>query len=214
MMSRFFRLSLVAAALGLAVTIPVSSADAAGVGAVLRLRGEATAQAAGQTRTLAQGTEIDLGDRLKTGPGARLEVKFSDGTDLTLGENADFTIDALAVSGDTGTALFTRAAGALLLAGGEIAKLPQHRIEIASSAGTIGIRGTTVWGGTIKPGSLLDVLLIEGAVEVRTAAGAVVLDQPGLGTSVTAAGGAPQIPTSWAQALRANALATVSFDTP
>ena len=102
----------------------------------------------------------------------------------------------------------------MLLAGGAIAKMPHHRLEIAGNAGTIGIRGTTVWGGVIKPGSLLDVFLIEGAVEVRTAAGTVLLDRVGQGTSVTAMGGAPQQPTSWAEALRAGALATVSFDRP
>ena len=189
-------------------------AQAAAVGSVVRLQGEAEAQAGGRSHALARGAEIDLGDRLTTGPGARLEVKFTDGTDLTLGERADFTIDALTMSADSGTELFTRAAGALLLAGGEIARLPRHRIEIASSAGTIGIRGTTVWGGVVKPGSLLDVFLLEGAVEVRTSAGTVVLDRPGHGTSVTAIGGAPQPPISWAPALRRAAIATVSFNSP
>ncbi len=212
-MRNFTLLSIVFAALGLAAAAPLA-AQAAGVGNVVRVRGEASAEASGQARTLAEGAAIALGDRLKTGPGARLEVRFSDGTDLTLGERADFTIDELSVGSDKGTALFTRTAGAMLMAGGAIAKLPQHRIEIASNAGTIGIRGTTVWGGIIKPGSLLDVFLIEGAVEVRTAAGTVVLDRAGLGTSVTAAGGAPQVPSSWADALRDSALATVSFNAP
>ncbi len=126
---------------------------------------------------------MELGDRLLTGPGARLEVKFTDNTVLTLARKADFTIDELSVGKESGAALFTRKAGAMLLAGGDIAKLPVHKIEIASNAGTIGIRGTVVWGGVVKDKSLLDVFLIEGAVEVRTPGGTVVLDKPGLGTS-------------------------------
>jgi hypothetical protein len=192
----------------------LTSAQAAAVGTVTRLRGEANAQAAGKTHALAESGEVDMGDRLLTGPGARLEVKFVDGTVLTLGEKADFTIDELTVTPGKGVALFTRVTGAIRLVGGDVTKQAEHKMEVASNAGTIGIRGTDVWGGTVKPGSQLDVFLIEGAVEVRNAAGTVVLDQAGLGTSVTAAGGAPVAPTQWPQALRDRAIATVSFDSP
>jgi len=194
--------------------IAISVAQGAPAGTVTRLRGDASAEAAGQTRALAQDSTIELGDRLHTGADARLEVKFIDGTVLTLGEKADFTIDALSVGPQSGEALFTRTAGAIRLLAGQIAKLPEHRVEVAGNAATIGIRGTDVWGGTVKPGSLLDVFLIEGAVDVRTPGGTVVLDKPGLGTSVTAPGGVPQEPATWQPALRDQALATVSFSAP
>lgn len=189
-------------------------AKGSSAGTVTRLRGDATADLNGETRNLAANAIIEMGDRLHTGPGARLEVTFVDGTVLTLGERADFTIDALSVGPTSGMELFTRTAGAIRLVGGDIAKLPQHKIEVASNVGTIGIRGTDVWGGTIKPGSLLDVFLIEGKVVVRNRAGTVVLDKPGLGTSITTAGGKPQAPTQWQPALRDQAFATVSFDVP
>ncbi len=102
--------------------IGTMEAEAAAVGSVTRLRGDANALTAGQSRILAQDAEIDLGDRLQTGPNARLEVKFLDGTMLTLGEKADFTIDALTYTPKEGTALFTRLDGAIRLIGGEIAK--------------------------------------------------------------------------------------------
>jgi len=193
-----------------ALTMP----PGAPVGAVTRIRGEASAELAGSTRMLAQDAAIEMGDRLKTGPGARLEVRFLDGTTLTLGEKADFTIDELSVGDAKGTELFTRVSGAIRLLGGSIARMADHKVEIAGNAGTIGIRGTEVWGGTIKPGSLLDVFLIEGAVEVRSPGGTVVLDKPGLGTSITAPGGAPETPDQWRPALRDRALATVSFEAP
>jgi hypothetical protein len=183
-------------------------------GTVVRLRGEASADASGQSRALAVNAPIEIGDRLHTGSGARLEVKLLDGTDITLGEKADFTIDRLSLSEDQGIGLFTRAAGALRLVGGDITKKPEHKLEVASNVGTIGIRGTDFWGGAIKPGSLLDVFLIEGAVEVRTPGGTVVLDKPGLGTSITRQGAAPLAPNQWAAALRDRAIATVSFDAP
>ncbi|HEY1722469.1 MAG TPA: FecR family protein [Magnetospirillaceae bacterium] len=188
--------------------------EAASIGSVTRIRGDASAESSGQKRNLTKDAEIDMGDRLTTGPAARLEIKFADGTTLTLGEKADFTIDDLTISKDSGIALFTRKAGAVLLSGGDIAKLPNHKIEIASNAGTIGIRGTTVWGGTIKDKSQLDVFLIEGAVEVRSPGGTVVLDKPGLGTSIGTIGAKPDDPTQWQTALRDRAVATVSFDAP
>lgn len=208
---RRFEIVLVAA---LAAFLSAEAANAASVGTVTRLRGEATAVTAGTTHPLAQNGQIELGDRIQTGPDARLEVKFTDGTVLTLGEKADFTIDELTLTPQEGIGLFTRTAGAILMAGGDIAKRPNHRIEINGNAGTIGIRGTQVWGGTIKDGSLLDVFLVEGLVEVRNAGGTVVLDKPGLGTSVTAAGSSPAAPVQWAPALRDKAIATVSFDAP
>jgi hypothetical protein len=213
---RRFALLVVAAitACGIAAAEQALAADAVEVGAVTRLRGDVTVLAAGKTKTLAVDTEIAIGDRLKTGPGARLEVKFFDGTLLTLGESADFTIDELVVTPGKGEALFTRTAGALRLLAGAVSKQADHKVEIASNAGTLGIRGTDVWGGTVKPGSQLDVFLIEGAVEVRTPAGTVLLDKPGLGTSVTAPGGAPSPPVQWPSDLRAQALSTVSFSAP
>jgi len=209
---RRIELILVAAIAVLAGGLSLAgAANAAGVGTVTRLQGVASAQTAGKPHQLTQDSPIEMGDRLQTGADARLEIKFIDGTVLTLGEKADFTIDQLTFTAEEGTALLTRNSGAMRLLGGLIMQRPQHKIEIASNAGTIGIRGTEVWGGTIKKGSLLDVYLIEGSVDVRTTAGTVVLDKAGLGTSVTARGGAPAAPAQWAAALRDRALATVKF---
>ena len=196
---------------GLALASHAAEAAEPPVGHVLRVQGEANAQAGGRSHTLTADAPVALGDRLLTGPDARLEVQFFDGTILTLGEKANLVVDEFVVTPGKGEALFTRVTGALRLIGGTVTKEERHKVQIASAAGTIGIRGTDVWGGTIKPGSRLDVFLIEGAVEVRTRAGTVVLDRPGLGTSITAAGGAPQAPTQWEPGLRDRAIATVTF---
>jgi len=213
-MARYLTLAIAALALFAGGTCGYASAATVEVGSVTRIRGEASAETTGKAHALAADAKIDMGDRLTTGPGARLEVTFFDGTLLTLGERADFTVDELTVSPGKGTALFTRTAGAIRLLAGSVSKQAENRVEIAGNAGTIGIRGTEVWGGTVKPGSQLDVFLIEGSVEVRSAAGSVVLDRAGLGTSIAAVGGPPAAPVQWAPALRDQALATVSFDSP
>src|SRR5262249_36507220 len=117
----------------------VTLAKGAPAGTVVRARGEVSAVLDGVSRTLAEGATIELGDRLKPGAGARIEVKFLDGTTLSLGEKADLTIDELSMGDGKGTALFTRTAGAIRLIGGAIAKEPEHKMEIATNAGTLGI---------------------------------------------------------------------------
>jgi ferric-dicitrate binding protein FerR (iron transport regulator) len=201
---------LAVAAAALAVPGAARADDA---GKVVRLRGDATVEAAGSAaHRLSVDESVAVGARLKTGPGARLEVKLVDGTDITLGERADFTIDMLTLTPTAGTGLFHRVSGAFLMLAGEVSKRPEHRMEVASNVATIGIRGTQLWGGSVK--SALDVFLIEGSVEVSTAAGRIVLERPGDGTSVQSAESAPSAPTAWAVALRDRALATVSFDQP
>lgn len=190
----------------------VSGAMAADIGKVTRIRGEATAGSGGRSHPLALASGVAIGERLVTGPDARLEVTLTDGTVFTLGENAVFTIDELSIKGNRGTALFSRIAGALRLIAGAVAKQPQHRIEITGAVATIGIRGTDVWGGSVR--SLYDVFLFDGSVEVRTRRGRVVLTEPGTGTSITAPGARPQRPDRWPPELQARAFATVSFDAP
>ncbi|HVI50406.1 MAG TPA: FecR family protein [Candidatus Sulfotelmatobacter sp.] len=186
-----------------------SQAGAEEVGRVLRLQGQAAASSVETSRSLREGDRLSLGDRLTTGPGARLMAVLSDGSELTLGANTDFTIDELVLEKDRGSALFHLAKGAFRMVGGAIAKVPEHRMEIAAPLGTIGIRGTDVWGGSLK--SPMDVFLIEGEISVSTPGGAVILSKPGQGTSVTAAGQAPLPPSDWSEDLRRRAFATVSF---
>lgn len=188
------------------ITLPANLL-AVEAGQVVRLRGDARTD--GAAAPLRVGSSIAVGDRLHTGPEARLEVRLSDGSDFTLGANADFTIDRLVIGERSGSALFHLTRGAFRMAGGMIAKLPDHRVEITAPLGVIGIRGTEVWGGSLI--SPLDVFLIEGEVTVTTPGGQVVLNRPNQGTSIPAAGASPEKPHEWRPDLRARAIATVSF---
>ena len=73
-----------------------------------------------------------------------------------------------------------------------------------------GIRGTEFWGGPIDD-QALGVFLIEGAVSVSNAAGQQVLNLPGQGTNIAAAGAAPGLVTFWPRDKIGRAMATVTF---
>lgn len=213
-MSRLFRRHLIVVAAAMLALTATGPARGDAVGAVTRLRGEASAQLGPATAPLAEGAALAPGVHLRTGPGARLEARLADGSDLILGERADFIIDQLILAPDRGNALFTRLAGAFQFVAGTLAQRPRHNIVVANDVGTIGIRGTAFWAGAIK--GLLDVYLIEGVVEVtsRGRGGSVLLYVPGFGTHINAPGGPPDEPIRWPAALRDRALGTTSFATP
>ena len=154
---------------------------------------------------------LHLEDTVMTDRDARLEVTFVDGTTLTLGEKASITLDSYVFAPEqAGNRLAVSIVqGAFLFVSGQMGKQAGRDMSVSTAYATIGIRGTTFWGGPLD--NPLDVLLVDGKVEVQTPGGAVVLDQPGKGTTVPMAGQMPTQPTSWPADKRARAFATVAF---
>lgn len=191
--------------------ISVSSAEAAEGGRVTRLQGTAQAQRAAGLIALAPNGLVYKGDTLKTEPDARLEVTFTDGTVITLGEKAEFVIDDYLFQNDppAGNAAFRLAQGAFLAVTGRIGKLTGRPFAVRTPIATIGIRGTTFWGGPSQ--GEFGVLLLEGAgVIVQNEQGRVELTQPGLGTAIRS-GKAPDDASAWSAERTAQAVATVTF---
>ena len=101
-------------------------------------------------------------------------------------------------------------AGAFKAVSGELAARNPNAMTVATTTATIGIRGTTVWGGTLE--TAFEVALLDGtAVTVTTQAGTVELTTVGQGTAVPSAEQPPSAPVTWAQAKVSRALATVDF---
>lgn len=193
----------------LAFLLVVSSSGAQEVGAVTRVQGSAFAERGADIIELSAEAPVIRDDLLVTGESSRLEVLLQGDTTLTLGENGALVLDDLIVT-PTETSLRVRVTGAFRLASG---LLPHGaRTEIITPLATIGIRGTDVWGGPID--GAFGVFLIDGAVEITTQAGSVILDTPGTGTTVRAADAAPSDPVTWPQQKVDRAVAAVSFSTP
>lgn len=204
------RTLLLAAAFLLALAAaPASAQDA--IGAVSRVQGAASGAKEGASETLAVGSSVFLNQEVTTGDAARLELKFLDGTQLTLGEKAKMVLDTFVYDPAAGTGkLGLAVTGAFRFVSGQISKQPNKEVAVTTPVATIGIRGTEFWGGPIDD-QVLGVFLIDGAVTITNAAGAQVLDTPGQGTNIPTPGAAPGPVTVWPQAKVDRAIATVTF---
>jgi len=200
-------------ALAGAVCLTASQAmaqDRPTVGAVDATQAEVLAAHDGTSRDLSAGSDLIFEDVVLTGAGARLQATLADGAAVTLGENAELVIDEFVYDpGSTGGSIRASVSGAFLFVGGEIDG-DVGRIQIETPVATLGVRGTTVWGGPVTGG--FGVLLREGRVTVTTPSGTVVLDEPGEGTLITAPNSSPGEPVSWSQERVDEALASISFD--
>lgn len=177
-------------------------------GTVARVQGEVLASFLGQGRPLAEGATVYLADTVLTGTDARVQVRLRDGSDLTLGANGALTLDGL-IAAPLGEPGGGPGDGFSVLAGAfRLIAAPTPGAEIRTPVATIGIRGTDFWGGPLD--GALDVVTLEGRVEVTTPAGSVVLDG-GEGTVVPRPGAAPGAAGAWGKDKMARALDSVAF---
>ena len=179
------------------------------VGSVERVQSEAFATNAEGERRLAPGAAIFADDRLATGAESRLEVVFSDGTSLILGADGAIAIAEYAFDGTGGTSSFAVLSGAFAFASGVIGENDPDDVLVTTPVATIGIRGTQFWGGRLE--GTFGVLVLEGAVEVMTRGGSVLLDEVGEGTDIASSEAAPGAPRQWGDAKKERALATIAF---
>ncbi len=180
------------------------------VGSVTRVQGVVRAATGGQTRTLNVDAAIFLNDQLRTGEDARLEIRLADGTVLTLGENNQMRIDRFVFEpGGARNRLQLFSAGAFRMVTGGVSFRNGGRVTVRTRAAQLGVRGTDFWGGPIDGQS--GVFLLDGAVLVTTTGGSVLLDSPGEGTNIAAAGRPPGPVTVWPQDKVERAVATITF---
>jgi hypothetical protein len=181
------------------------------VGQILFSKGQLHVIHQGQTQTATRGSKIWLGDTLITGNNSRALLRFADGTRTTLGDNTEYQIQTFSLD-QTGQsrAVYKLVKGVFKTVTGAIASNDKsHQVETA--LGTIGIRGTTFWGGYLVADKL-DVLLIDGehAVVVSNALGSQELNRSGEGTTLSSQ--QPPGPVkNWPQAKVDRAYATVAW---
>lgn len=201
---------LLAVLLAALLSAPAAAADAPAA-LVLRVQGEASAVESGGTRRLTVGDPVRAGDTLRTGSDSRLELRFADGMDLILSDGAEMAVTAFAWTPAVaeGKAELALAAGSFLLETGAVGRLPDHPLTVRTPLASVGVRGTSFWGGPLD--APLAVLLLDGRVVVSNAGGMVELATPGEGTSVAEPGGAPRPPSFWGDERIKRAFATVGF---
>ena len=198
--------------IGLLMLAPLGQAraDEETAGTVTRLKGAAFAMQDAIPRRLKVGDDIQRGDVISTGPGARLEVKMLDDAVMTLGEKTIFVVINYVTGGAEPNAALRLLQGAFSAASGKMMKTANAQFTVETPSATIGIRGTTFWGGKLD--GKFEIALLGGkAIIIETKAGRVVLDEVNEGTAITDANTPPTKPKVWGDKKIDRAIATVAF---
>ena len=150
-------------ALWLAVAASIALAAPAAV--VESVQMPAWIERAGKQMPAGPGTELISTDTLRTGAGARLYIKLAEGSIVKLGENASLQmLDLVPERGGLFRATLNVIAGAFRFTTEAVAKPRPRDFKLRISTVTAGIRGTDLWGRSVKDNEI--VCLIEGAIEV------------------------------------------------
>ncbi len=180
------------------------------VAKVSRLQNAAVAIQDALPRPLTVGSDVQLGDIVSTGKGTRLELTFSDGTMVTLGERTQFSVVEFVVDQNGGNAVMRLMKGAFEMTSGSMMKMAQATMTVETETATIGIRGTHFWGGPLD-GEMQVVLLGGKGVYVETKAGRVNLALTGAGTRIPSRNRPPSQPRPWEKSKLDRAAAATAF---
>jgi hypothetical protein len=188
----------------------LAHAEACVIGKVVRVVGQVTLQRQAHSIAPFEGLGLCQGDRISTAADSIADLRLRDGTLLTVGKGSELVLREFHLyKQKPNVALFDLIKGAFRGITGLISARP-HRFEINTPVATIGIRGTTFWGGFGLSGDKLDVVMLEGhGVYVKNAAGEVDLNAPGQGTTV-GNGEVPAAAKTWPDAKVQRAIATIT----
>ena len=164
-------------------------------------------------RKVREGDPVFMNTKVETGEDARALLLFIDDTEITLGEDANLTIDEYVFDPydpEENKGRFSVLKGAFLWTSGMISKRDEPDVGITTSVGSIGIRGTQFWGGQLK--DQYGVYVFDGLVNFAVKGGNVDIE-PGKG-AFYGDNNAEMEPYSWEQNIINNAIKTVKFSNP
>jgi hypothetical protein len=104
----------------------------------------------GRERPLARGAELDSGDTVKTANDGRAQIRFTDGSYVSLQPNSDFAISEYKYDGKTDGSergFYGLVKGAMRTVTGAIGRVNRNAYRVSTPTATVGIRGT---GGVIQ----------------------------------------------------------------
>jgi hypothetical protein len=115
-------------------------------GTVVRATGGVVAlQAKGSSVELAKGSEVNVGDVIKTGADGQALIQMNDKSRLIVRKNSEVKIEAFQYEKkDTDTVKTSLLSGALRAVSGNIAKKNPSSVKYSAGTATIGIRGTDI----------------------------------------------------------------------
>lgn len=131
------------------------------------------------------GSAIHAGDRFRTGPQARLELRMRDGAVLSIGPDTDFQVDEYRFGAGGQRAFYSMARGLVRTVSGAIGKIRHEEFQLRTPTAVMGIRGTDFsvehslcmpsagCDDGALPGERLRVSVHEGRVAVTSAHGTI-----------------------------------------
>jgi hypothetical protein len=180
------------------------------VAQVVRVQGQVTKAGGGGEGPLTASAPIAIGDTVVTAAGAKADLRFTDGSLLTVGPSSRVEIARFApdTAGSQAEALLSLLSGIIKLIVNDGARWSRFAVE--SETAVASVRGTE-WLVDAAKGKTA-VFVLRGNVEVAgrgAEAGSVTLG-PGQGTDVVV-GAAPTPPKLWGPKRRFEALTRVSW---
>jgi ferric-dicitrate binding protein FerR (iron transport regulator) len=168
------------------------------IGKVTEIRGTASAEAAGDTRTLAENGPIFLEELLRTGDESRLAMLLGIRTSVRLGARSKIRVDRYIAD----------AGGEIVVDSGQILFDGRARrgLTVRSPYALIAVRGTKFFAGALDAG--FSVFVARGEVSVTAAGGSVTL-RAGDGTDIATFGAPPSPAKKWGAPKIARAFALV-----
>jgi len=157
---------LVATVLCASILLLTSEAFAAAfVAQAVKTRGDIRITRDGGEMSCSQGTAVQLGDIIKTGPGARLRLRFTDGSIIALGENTRLSVDLFAVdaANKSRTVVLTVLEGIVNAAAAKSGE-SKFDYQIKTASGYSAVRGTK-WIVAFQQ-ALMTVYVLNGIVEM------------------------------------------------
>ncbi len=179
-------------------TYATQDIDYSVIGTIIEIEGAATIQYGEKTPEAAKpDMPIHLDDRLETGSESKMHILFIDDTELTLSEKALLTVDDYVFDPDEASenkGRFSITRGPFLFVSGLLGKREKPDIKINTTYGSIGLRGTTVWGGEID--NEYAVFVDNGEVSVETNRGRIRVGK-GQGTTIRSRNAIPSRAKTW-----------------
>ncbi len=181
------------------------------VGSVVKLKGSAIAMQDAVPRILKAQAPILMGDVISTGKNSRVAIQMIDDAQFNLGARTNFVVEEYFLKAENSNAAVRLLSGAVGIVTGKIASLDSRPFQLKTATATIGVRGTTFWGGELD-GQLQFALLKGKGILVENKAGAVEINHIGHGTSVKDENSAPTPPKKWGGGKLARAAAMTNPD--
>ena len=159
--------AMLAIALGATAQVPGAAYAAERAGQTIRVQPASYQRESFFPSTLDVGDEIYREAEVYTEDYGSIEMRFDDGSQMTVGPNSELTIDDYVYSGNAGTdrAVISLGEGMLRMVSGNIAS---ERVNIRTPVATVGIRGTDFTLDTMTAG-VVKVWVDDGIVAVTPA---------------------------------------------